>query len=331
METSRKQQNKRGGHRKIKYLVLIATFAIVIAGIVILPQMITQNNETKDKTLAEDKVQIELEFESEDVANLVSTSDSVKLYSDINQSSDATLPVNTQVTVNKYILTSDNEVFAQFTSDSKSYYVAAKNIELQFTNAINVAVENLGFPTANVTNEINSSFEKKSYQTDDQKPLGVLIHDTGTEYSTLESEVNYMIESYSEAGVFVHTFIDGEQIVNIADTNYMAQGAGEKANPYYIQFELTHVYTADEFANQIAMSAYYTALMLRENNLGVTLGSSDGSGTVWTHEMVSNYLGGTDHTDPTDYWTSSASSLFNSEYTAENFKNLVLAYYINLS
>ncbi|MBS7577145.1 MULTISPECIES: peptidoglycan recognition family protein [unclassified Enterococcus] len=330
MKTSRKQQNNQDSQSIKQKVVFFVSFIVVIAIIVTVPQLIMTNS-TKSQILAEDKLEIDIEFESEDNATLVATSDTVKLYSDINQSSDATMPIDTQVTINKYIVTSNNEVFAQFTNDSKSYYVSAENIELQFTNAVNVAVENLGFPTTSVTKEINSNFEKKAYQTDNQKPIGVLIHDTGTEYSTIESEVNYMIDAYSEAGVFVHTFIDGEQVVNIADTDYMAQGAGEKANPYYIQFELTHVYTAEEFASQIAMSAYYTALMLRENNLEVTLGDSDGTGTIWTHEMVSDYLGGTDHTDPTDYWTTSASSLFNSEYTAENFKNLVLAYYITLS
>ena len=107
----------------------------------------------------------------------------------------------------------------------------------------------------------------------------------------------------------------------------MAQGAGPYANPYYIQFEMTHEYTADGFARQVGNAAYYTAYMLKKYNLPVTLGPKDGDGTRWTHEMVSLYLGGTDHIDPTAYWSSAASEYFGSDYTIEDFRDLVQAYY----
>ena len=35
--------------------------------------------------------------------------------------------------------------------------------------------------------------------------------------------------------------------------------------------------------------------------------------------MVSNYLGGTDHVDPTDYWSESANDYFGSDYDVEDF------------
>lgn len=49
-----------------------------------------------------------------------------------------------------------------------------------------------------------------------------------------------MVQNYDKEGVFVHSFIDSDTILRIADEGYKAQGAGANANPYYIQFELTH-------------------------------------------------------------------------------------------
>jgi len=280
---------------------------------------------------AESNNKVTTSFSSSDQATLTDSSNgAVQLYSNLFKKSDATLPSGTTVTITQYLLTSDNVVYGKFAYNGKTYYVAGKNISLIYTNAVNVAVENLNFPESTVSKKIYSDFEKKKYKTTSKKPKGIVIHDTGTEYSTLDSEIDYMESSYDSDGVFVHTFIDDTTIENIANTNYMAQGAGSKANPYYIQFELVHVYTADAFAKEMANAAYYTALMLREYGLGVTLGDEDGSGTLWTHDMVSSYLGGTDHTDPVEYWSDSAATLYGSTYTIENFKALVLSYYLHL-
>ena len=67
--------------------------------------------------------------------------------------------------------------------------------------------------------------------------------------------------------------------------------------------------------------------MLKSYNLPVTLGQEDRSGTVWTHEMVSLYLGGTDHLDPTDYWTDLAEQYFGTDYSVDDFVDLVQDYY----
>ncbi len=136
-----------------------------------------------------------------------------------------------------------------------------------------------------------------------------------------------MKQNYSSTRVFVHTFIDNQQIINIADTKYMAEGAGPYANPYFVQFEMPHEYTAASFANQLGNAAYYTAYILKQNNLPVTKGTKDGGGTVWTHAMISNYLGGTDHEDPISYWSTAARKLFGTTYNINNFVELVQAYY----
>lgn len=215
--------------------------------------------------------------------------------------------------------------------NGETYYIDTKDISLQQTNAINQYIaETLAYSNSEITDSIEKSFEQSAYKTSDSKPRGIIIHDTGVDDSTIQSEVNYMVQNYDEKGIFVHSFIDDATILRIADENYEAQGAGAKANPYYIQFELTHGTSQDSFAKQLANAAYYTAYMLKKYDLPVTLGQENSDGTIWIHEMVSNYLGGTDHVDPTDYWSESANDYFGSDYDVEDFVELVQAYYNTL-
>lgn len=235
----------------------------------------------------------------------------------------------TDVVVSDYYLVHKNGkklTYAKIKFSGQSYYVLARDLKLKQTNSINTYLEEHRYPKTTFSTEYQG-FSKQAYQNFWKKPRGVIIHDTGNEDSSIDSEVSYMTNNYSSSGVFVHAFIDSNTILRIADTNYMAQGAGPYANPYYIQFEMTHEYTADGFARQVGNAAYYTAYMLKKYNLPVTLGQKDGDGTLWTHEMVSLYLGGTDHIDPTAYWSSAASEYFGSDYTIEDFQDLVQAYY----
>lgn len=258
---------------------------------------------------------------------------STQLYSSLKASKSTTLSASTTVKVKKYYLvTADDQktTYAQVSLNGKNYYVKAKNLALTMNNSVNKYIAQLGYPHAKITKKIYKQFEKRSYKTTSGKPKGVVIHDTGTDYSTLSGEVNYMEQNYKTDDVFVHTFVDASQILNIANTKYMAQGAGPKANPYYVQFEMPHEYSAKGFATQTANAAYYTAYILRKNNLPVTKGTKSGSGTVWTHDMVSNYLGGTDHEDPTSYWEDTAEQYFGSSYNINDFIELVQAYYNQL-
>ena len=142
--------------------------------------------------------------------------------------------------------------------NGETYYIDTKDISLQQTNAINQYIaETLAYSHS------EKSFEQSAYKTSDSKPRGIIIHDTGVDDSTIQSEVNYMVQNYDEKGIFVHSFIDDATILRVADENYEAQGAGAKANPYYIQFELTHGTSQDSFAKQLANAAYYTAYMLK--------------------------------------------------------------------
>ena len=263
------------------------------------------------------------------VSETATLSSGARVYNLLSAIQRANLPDQALVKVNRYYLTSNDndDTYAQINYNGKNYFVRATDIELKMNNEINSYLTQSGLPHAKITKQILSIFEQRGYSTSSGNPRGVVIHDTGNENSTISSEVSYMKQNYSSTRVFVHTFIDNQQIINIADTKYMAEGAGPYANPYFVQFEMPHEYTAASFANQLGNAAYYTAYILKQNNLPVTKGTKDGGGTVWTHAMISNYLGGTDHEDPISYWSTAARKLFGTTYNINNFVELVQAYY----
>lgn len=263
------------------------------------------------------------------VSETATLSSGARVYNSLSAIQRANLPDQALVKVNRYYLTSNDndDTYARINYNGKNYFVRATDIELKMNNEINSYLTQSGLPHAKITKQISSIFEQRGYSTSSGNPRGVVIHDTGNENSTISSEVSYMKQNYSSTRVFVHTFIDNQQIINIADTKYMAEGAGPYANPYFVQFEMPHEYTATSFANQLGNAAYYTAYILKQNNLPVTKGTKDGGGTVWTHAMISSYLGGTDHEDPISYWSTSARKLFGTTYNINNFVELVQAYY----
>lgn len=263
------------------------------------------------------------------VSETATLSSGARVYNSLSAIQRANLPDQALVKVNRYYLTSNDndDTYARINYNGKNYFVRATDIELKMNNEINSYLTQSGLPHAKITKQISSIFEQRGYSTSSGNPRGVVIHDTGNENSTISSEVSYMKQNYSSTRVFVHTFIDNQQIINIADTKYMAEGAGPYANPYFVQFEMPHEYTAASFANQLGNAAYYTAYILKQNNLPVTKGTKDGGGTVWTHAMISSYLGGTDHEDPISYWSTTARKLFGTTYNINNFVELVQAYY----
>lgn len=263
------------------------------------------------------------------VSETATLSSDARVYNSLSAIQRANLPDQALVKVNRYYLTSNDndDTYARITYNGKNYFVRATDIELKMNNEINSYLTQSGLPHAKITKQISSIFEQRGYSTSSGNPRGVVIHDTGNENSTISSEVSYMKQNYSSTRVFVHTFIGNQQILNIADTKYMAEGAGPYANPYFVQFEMPHEYTAASFANQLGNAAYYTAYILKQNNLPVTKGTKDGGGTVWTHAMISSYLGGTDHEDPISYWPTTARKLFGTTYNINNFVELVQAYY----
>lgn len=128
---------------------------------------------------------------------------------------------------------------------------------------------------------------------------GVVLHYTNNPTDTAQIEANYMRRNWDEA--FVHEFVDPKQIIQVANPNYACWGAGEYANHRFVQIELCHADTKADFDKSFNMYCERAAEYLYARKLGVIPAKSDGTGTLWGHFDVTNYLGGTDHTDPISY------------------------------
>ena len=169
--------------------------------------------------------------------------------------------------------------------------------EPQVESPINDYIRQQNFPVPEYENSIADFLPKNSYRYG--HPEGIVMHDTANDNSTIDSEINYMKNNYNAA--FVHAFVDGDHIIETANTDYGAWGAGPYANDRFIHVELVHTHDFESFARSINNYADYAATNLQYYGLEPDSAEYDGQGTVWTHNAVSNHLGGTDHTDPIGY------------------------------
>lgn len=149
-----------------------------------------------------------------------------------------------------------------------------------------------------------------------------MIHETANPNSTITSEIAYMKAHYQNA--FVHSFVDHGRVINIANPNYLCWTAGAVAKNYFIQVELVREHSLDAFAHSISNDAYYMAQLLVHYRLKPNLAEHDGKGTIWSHNAVTRYLGGTTHTDPVEYFASYG-------YSVDQFYSLITYYYKKLA
>ncbi|MBA3926157.1 GW domain-containing glycosaminoglycan-binding protein [Listeria rustica] len=165
---------------------------------------------------------------------------------------------------------------------------------------VNNYIKSNNFANAKLSSQIQSQFTKFNYRNGYGKPEGVVLHETANPNSTIQNEIDYMSRNWENA--FVHSFVDKGNIIQIHPTDYGVWGAGRFANARFVQYELVEHNTFDEFARSINNYAYYTAYILDKYKLPIDSAETDGVGTVWTHNAVSKYLGGTTHTDPIGYF-----------------------------
>lgn len=128
---------------------------------------------------------------------------------------------------------------------------------------------------------------------------GVVMHQTCCPQDTAEEEHNYEAAHWQDA--FVHEFIDPNQVVQVANPSYIAYGAGPAANARFIHLELCHADDQEGFDKSFDAWCERAAEYLYARQLGVSPAQADGTGTLWAHVDVTNYLGGTNHDDPIAY------------------------------
>ena len=200
-----------------------------------------------------------------------------------------------------------------------------------YNNKINSYIMNNGIGHADIS-YVNAipDVSRHSYSgTTDGKPNMVIVHETANPNDSIWGEINYEKQHYNSA--FVHAFVDANNIIQISNTDHEAWGAAYPANGRAIQFEQVEVYGAWNFARELANAAYYTAYNMRKYGLTPSLAQSNGTGTLWSHHNVSQYLGNTDHTDPDGYWSNRASRYFGTGYNMNDFLQLVNYEYSKLS
>ena len=163
-----------------------------------------------------------------------------------------------------------------------------------------IATQNFANPVIERDSRYNNL---PQYYYKNARPIGVVVHETANPKSTITGEVDYMYNNYYNA--FVHAFVDKSKVVETAPTEYLAWGAGPNANPYYFHIELVRESSLWAFAKSVNNNAYWIASQLYQWGLTPTLADNNsGKGSVISHHAVSNYLGGSNHVDPTGYFAS---------------------------
>ncbi|MED3390524.1 N-acetylmuramoyl-L-alanine amidase [Bacillus thuringiensis] len=121
---------------------------------------------------------------------------------------------------------------------------------------------------------------------------GVVAHSTATPEAPAINIQRYETRTWRNA--FVHYAVDWYETIQIADTKYIAYGAGPAANKRFVHVELCETADYAKFKRSYEKYVKLLAKILQDNNLSVEKG-------LWAHNDVRKYLGGTDHEDPIDY------------------------------
>ena len=168
----------------------------------------------------------------------------------------------------------------------------------------------------------------------DGKPKMVIIHEVGVDGGSINGSIDYMVRTQDSA--FVHSFVDGSQLITIADKVKKSWGSGQWGNNYGIQIEQMRVTTSGAFYKQIATLAKWTADQLIKYDMGAPkLMSSPSSvqrndlsikpdGNLASHKMIAyKFNQTTNHVDPDEYWARFG-------YNMNQFRDLVEYYYNQL-
>lgn len=142
-----------------------------------------------------------------------------------------------------------------------------------------------------ITQDFLPAIPKEPYENGVGAWEGVVAHATDAMNDTALSERNYEASHWQDA--FVHFFVDYETILNVADINYKAWGAGYPANMKFVHVELCETKDPVKFKESYDRWTWTLAHILFSRKLGVIDGK-----TLLSHAEVSRIFGDTDHTDP---------------------------------
>ena len=145
----------------------------------------------------------------------------------------------------------------------------------------------------------------------------IIAHESGNSTNTgpnaLTNELHYMSLNAKKGGAFTSHWVGaGGKVIQIAQTNRIQYGCGVKANPYaYAQVELARTSDKEQFKKDYGAYVWLLKTLAQEASIPSTLnrGKTIQDKGIKTHHWVSQYLGGTTHTDPDSYLASFGISL----------------------
>ncbi|GHN48673.1 putative amidase [Lactobacillus delbrueckii] len=213
-------------------------------------------------------------------------------------------------------------VFSQGKASEASINSEAKTKTYSGTKSLETLLKAAGL-TYNQFNSVANGKKYGSrfgYRNGVGKPEGIVVHETATPGATAWDEGRYFNNNWTSVYSYVHAVVDNTQTIQLMSTDYGTWGAGPIANVRYIQIELCEVSTRSQFVQSVANDAYYIATLLHQYNLTPSRASKSGTGTIWSHNEVSQYLGGTDHGDPDGYFAKWG-------YSMSDFYSLISYFY----
>ncbi|MGN4945230.1 N-acetylmuramoyl-L-alanine amidase [Bacillus cereus group sp. MYBK104-1] len=154
--------------------------------------------------------------------------------------------------------------------------------------------------TLTINSMLIPDLPKQSYRNGIGAYEGVVAHSTATPEAPAINIRNYEARTWHNA--FVHFATDWNETIQIADTKYIAYGAGPAANKRFVHVELSETSNPVKFKSSYERYVKLLAKILKDNGLSVEQG-------LWTHEDVTRKLGGTDHEDPRAYLASHGVSI----------------------
>ena len=269
---------------------------------------------TNNQEVSEDTVQ-PTSNEDDQNSEVASTEDNTEVTNNEEVSDDSVQPTSTNDAQNTEAATSTQNDKVQLETASvqprvstfafrsvssapvvKKAVATTSSYSPTVSSSINSQIRNNNYAVPTYVEDFSSHIPKIPYRNGVGKPEGIIAHETANPNSTIQGEIAYMKNNYESA--FVHAFVDDNNIIEVAPTDYLAWGAGGVANERFIHVELVRVYGGDRFARSINNYADYIATNLSYYGLPFDSAENDGTGTLWSHDAVSRYLGGTDHSDP---------------------------------
>lgn len=129
------------------------------------------------------------------------------------------------------------------------------------------------------------------------KPTWAVVHSSGNPNASLESEIAYMTRNQDRA--FTQAWAGHDKIIEIANTDYPAWGAGRTANKYAVQIEVTEDkrLTKAQKLQAIDREAFWVAVQCAYYGIPMN--------RVYSHADISRmYPQDTNHTDPIAFFKS---------------------------